>query len=138
MKIKKIDFKKGGGTFLEFSITAVFLTSILIMIVNIFIRRYAIENFELYTTQISRDIVVCSSLDEAQTKAEKEAENLFKDNSNIDYSTLTVEVEYALGSEERWKKGNYIVLTITGDVTGHSDYLPTKYESSNMVMIEKN
>lgn len=126
--------KRGSGTFLEFSITAVMLTSILLMIVNLFIKRYAIEDFELVANQISRDIVVCSSIEQAKEKADKEAQSLADMVSHVNY--LETEVNFAPGSDEEWKKGNYILIKLKGVIAGYSRFVPSEYVTERLVMIE--
>lgn len=136
-KGKKISLISGTGTFLEFSITAVMLTFVLLIIISIFMKRYAIENFDLYTNQIARDIVVCESLDEAQKLAQKEADEFFSRTNNIDRDSIIIEVEYTVGSPEEWKKGNYITVDIRGKICSLGMFISNDYSSSIIMMIEK-
>ena len=122
---------------MEFSIVSVMLTTILLMIVNIFIKRYAIENFELYSDQIARDIVVCESLDAAKELAKNEAEVFFGRTANIELKSLMVDVDYTMGSDREWKKGNYITLTIAGNINGFNMFVGNTYTTDTMMMIEK-
>lgn len=134
--MKRIDFKRGAGTFLEYSITGVMLTVILLMIVGIFIKRYSIENFNLYSNQIARDIVTCTSIEEARQRAEDEAQMYFSNIDTIDMSTLKISVEYSLGSDAEWEKGNYITLYIEGYINSATILTSSYYNTSTMVMIE--
>lgn len=136
MKAKRL--YKGSGTFLEYTITSVILTLILIIMVSIFIKRFSIENFELYSAQIARDIVTCTSLEEAQELAEEEAETFFSEISTIREDDINVFVEYAPGSPEEWRKGNFIVLYIEGKINPLVAMGTTNYNTRTLVMIEKN
>ena len=136
MKINRV--YKGSGTFLEYTITSVMLTGILIIMVSIFIKRYSIENFELYSDQIARDIVTCTSLEEAQELAEEEAETFFSEISTIKDDDINVFVEYAAGSPEEWRKGNFIVLYIEGTINPLIATGTTNYYTRTLMMIEKN
>ena len=91
-KRNKTSLMNGTGTFLEFSIAAVMLTFVLLIIISIFMKRYAIENFDLYTNQIARDIVVCESLNEAQKLAQKEADEFFSRTNNIDRDSIIARI----------------------------------------------
>lgn len=134
----KINFKKGAGTFLEFSITGVMLTWILLMIVGLFMKRYSIEDFELYSEQISREVVVCESLEDARQLAEDRKQELFSQISTIDENSVTISVDYAPGSPQEWKKGNFLVIYVTGHINSTLMITETNYSTRIMVMIENN
>lgn len=134
--IKK--FKKGTGTFLEFSITSVMLLWMFLMFVGIFIKRYTIENFDLYTDRISREIVVCDSLEDAESKARSKAYEYFQELSYVDIQNLNISVDYQIGSDQSWHKGSFVTLTISAPIKSAILIDSTRYEASVMVMIEHN
>lgn len=130
--------KKGTGTFLEYVITSVFLMYFLLLIVGLFMKRYTIEKFDLYTNKIAREIVVCDSLESARQSAQTKMEDYFEEISLINPSEISVSVDYALGSNADWHKGNFITLTIYGKIKSAIMITDTDYEVSVMVMIEHN
>lgn len=130
--------RKGTGTFVEYTITSVFLMWLLLMIVGIFMKRYTIENFDLYTDRIAREIVVCDSLSAAETLARDKADEYFDDLSLVDANQLIVSLDYTIGSDTDWHKGSFITLTIHGKVKSAMLITDTDYEASVMVMIEHN
>lgn len=134
--MKKVNLET-GTSLLEFSITGLFLTFILLALVNIFMKRYAMENFELYTSQIAREIVVCESLEEAQKMAKDLADIYFPMTTNIDSDSLKIYVDYTIGSPTEWKKGSYIDVCVSGTIYSFNMFLPSEYESEIMVMVEK-
>lgn len=104
--MKKINFKK-GATFLEFSVCIVFLMLLLIIVLSIFIRRYISEKCDLYADTMARGIVVCESMDDANLYISSH-QDLF----DYDYiEDVTITIDYLIGSEQEWKKGNYISIT---------------------------
>lgn len=126
-------WKKGSGTFLEFSIVSLMMTCILIFIVHLFSTNSTIADIDLYSSQIARDVVVCSSMEEARAMAETEAEGFL---SSV-VENLVVTVSYYAGSEQEWKKGNYIVVDIEGYIKGYSQGERDYYQHYSLVMIEK-
>lgn len=136
--MKKINFRKGAATFLEFTITATFLTFIVLLIVSLYIKRQTIQKIDLYTDQIARDIVTCTSLEEAQEIAEKKKEEYFSKISHIDISNIQVSVGYAIGSPEEWRRGNYITVIVYGKIKPTLSIGETKYSTRVLKMIEHN
>lgn len=137
-RLKRISFCKGSATFLEFIMTSVFLTVLLLIIVSAFMKYYTIQDFDLYVSKIARDVVTCSSMEEAEELAWQEANELFQDLSFFDRSSMTVSVMYVPGSGEEWKKGNFINVTVTGYINAMGSLTGSYHESNIMMMIEHN
>ena len=130
--------KKVSGTILEYSVTSVMILCMVLMLVSLFMKRYTIENFDLYTDRIGREIVVCDSLEAAERKAREKAEDYFDRFTYIDTDRLSVNVYYQIGADQSWHKGSFIVLTISGPIKSVLMIGETRYESSVTVMIEHN
>ncbi len=107
-KKKKTDFRKGGGTFLEFSVTSLFLITFLMVIVGLFIKRYTIENINLAADQLARDVVVCESFSDAEIVIE-ERKQIFLDLTYV--TDIDIQMDYMLGGNAEWHKGNYIQIS---------------------------
>ncbi len=130
-RLKKIDWRK-GGSFLEFAVISVLLLSLLLVIIGLFIKRFTVERCDMYADAIARDLVTCTSLDEAKDKANDELSYF-----EIPYvENMSVTVDYALGSRQEWKKGNYIVVSFTGEISSVSTLTKTTYNADVMKMIE--
>ena len=130
-RLEKIDWRK-GSSFLEFAVISVLLLSLLLVIIGLFIKRFTVERCDMYADAIARDLVTCTSLDEAKDKANDELSYF-----EIPYvENMSVTVDYALGSRQEWKKGNYIVVSFTGEISSVSTLTKTTYNADVMKMIE--
>lgn len=132
-KLHKIDFTK-GASFLEIGITMFMLLYLLLMVVGIFIKRYTVEQLNLRADEMSRKIIVCTSMDDAEKLAEDNIEIFdlpFVENMKID-------IDYVPGGDASWNKGNYINIYYTADVNSVTVLTKTKYNSRIVKMIENN
>ena len=133
-RLKKIDFRKGGASLLELSITTVLLASLLLIIVGLFTKKYTTENVNLLADQMARKIVVCSSLDEAEQYIDDN-----KDVFDMDFvEDMEIYIDYVPGGEEVWKKGNFINITFHGKINSISAFTDTTYNVTITKMIEHN
>lgn len=138
--MQRIKWKRGGGTFLEFSITGVFLTTILILAIELFYRHYYINNFDLCVNQVARDIVVCDSLEDAKKLAKKNAKEYFEAVDGLSKDDIErVDVYYAAGSNQIWEKGSFIEVYVEGKIGGIGGNIgkKKKHQAIVMMMIER-
>ena len=64
--MNRINWKKGGGEYIGYSISMVLLSYLFILIISFMILNSAMGTIENASALISRDIVTCASLDEAR------------------------------------------------------------------------
>ncbi len=132
-KFKKISWTK-GATFLEFAVVGVMLLLILLVVVGLFLKRFTVERCDMYADAIARDVITCESMEDAVNKANEELSYF-----DIPFvENMTVTVDYAVGSDTNWKKGNYIVLTFSGNISSVITLTETTYMCDVFKMIENN
>lgn len=129
-KRKKLNFRQGGATFLEFMVCGLFLVTFLLFIVGLFIKRYTIENINLAADQLARDVVVCESFSDAETVIE-DRKPIFLELSYV--TDIDIQMDYMLGGTAEWKKGNYIQISYSVKL----DSTLTLNESSYYTIITK-
>lgn len=134
--MNRINWKKGGGEYIGYSISMVLLSYLFILIISFMILNSAMGTIENASALISRDIVTCSSLDEAREKAQKEAEQYLSQCGNIQSDSIRADVGYAAGSDTEWEKGNFLEVTITGYVQTCEPFTSGNKVSSATIMIE--
>ena len=129
----KIDFRRGGASFLEFMVCGVFLITLLLLIVGLFIKRYTIENINLAADQLSRDIIVCESYDDAEDLID-DRKQIFLDMSYV--KDIDIQMDYMLGGNAEWKKGNYIQISYSVTLDSALTIGETSYYTIITKMIE--
>lgn len=127
--------KKGGGEFVGFAISMFFLTSILITIIGAVVLQDSLQYLNMVNQQLARDVIVCENIDDAQETAEKNAKEYFKYKKSI--SDEKVDVFFTPGSEEKWKKGNYITVLISVKIKSISPFTSGRYTSMVITMLER-
>ena len=138
MKKKKVDWKKGSGEFIGFTISCVFLSLFLALIIGVTILNNTGEVMENAVSEIGREIVVCESLEEARSQAQSMAEQVLGPYDSIRAETIEADVDYAPGSDTEWKKGNFIKVFLSAELVSSSPATSGVKEVSAMLMIEKN
>lgn len=135
-KLKK-KIRKGSGGMLEYVVSVIALCYMIILICGIMALQIARNDIEDAAGIISRDIVVCTSLEEAQETAQQEAQALLLDSYFVDVESVEASVYYAPGSAQEWAKGNYVYVSISAYVTSTEPVTSgTKYATS-LAMIER-
>lgn len=129
----KINFRKGGASFLEFMVCGVFLITFLLLIVGLFIKRYTIEDINLAADQLSRDIIVCESYDDAEDLID-DRKQIFLDMSYV--KDIDIQMDYMLGGNAEWKKGNYIQISYSVTLDSALTIGETSYYTIITKMIE--
>lgn len=126
--------KNKGFAMLEAIFTIPTLLFLLLFIVGMFIRQYTVRNVDLYTEYIARTLVVCESMEDAETKAED-----LIDQMELSYlSELEVSIDYLPGSQTTWRKGNYIQIVFHGKLNSVLLFGEKDYDTMITKMIEKN
>lgn len=132
-RIKEIDLRKGGSTFFEFAFCGLFLVIILMIMVGLFIKRYTAENLDLAADQLSRDIVVCASVQEAEDLINQR----LGDFMNLKYvDSIDIDIDYVPGSNTEWKKGSFIRITYFAKVDSALLWKSTTYTNTITRMLE--
>lgn len=134
--MKKIKWKKGAGELIGYTVSMVFLCYLLIIIIGFMILNTNYSALENVSSVIARDAVVCTSLEEARTLAQREAETYLEPYDSITH--VKAEVEYAAGSNNEWLKGNFITVTISGYIRTCEPFTSGNRYSATTVMIENN
>ena len=137
----KKDFQRGAGEFLGFTIGIIGLAFMILMIVGIFQLCMATSQLENAVDLISRDIVTCESLDDANDKANREAQALLEGYQAIEPDSIETEVYYTSGADSDhrdWVKGNFVEVSITVKLTVKNPFINKLRTVTALVMIEKN
>lgn len=134
--MKKINWRKGAGEFIAYAVTISLLCYLLIIIIGFVILSNATGNIENAVTEISRNVIVCDSLTDAQTMAQEQAVQYLGQFSNIDTNSIVAEVGYAAGADAEWKKGGFVEVTISAYVNTCEPFTSGTKSSSTLMMIE--
>lgn len=137
-QIKKINWKEGAGEFIGFTVSVVFLMSFLLLIFGMFMQYRAMGDLDSAVMTISHDIVSCESLEEAQDMAEEEMTWLLGDTKYMPASRMQIRVGYASGSDQEWRKGNFITVSLSAYMNSYDPITKGTREVSAMAMIERN
>lgn len=136
MKRKK--WERGGGTYIGYAIAMTSFCTILILLIGLFQIARTSTQLEHAADKISRDIVVCESLEEAQILAQEELEAYMEGFMiPIKEDHILAEVYYNPGSDAEWKKGNFINLLLTTEYDSRVPFISGTRTVSAMVMIEQ-
>ena len=131
MKIsKKIQFNKGSGEFVAFSVVAPLILSIVIMICAYIQLTVAIREITNALSVSGRSAAVCTSFEDAEAQSLLVAQSAITDR-NI--SNISIKIEYASGYTE-WEKGSIILVTIYADVDTVAPFLTSGTRSRTMVV----
>ena len=134
--MKNINWKKGAGEFIGFTIASIGLLSFLIMILGVSLLNNTSEIMENAVSEIGRQVVTCDSIEEARADAQTIAEYIFKDNHTITPGTVKTEIEFAPGSDQEWKKGNFINIYLSAELVSTTPATSGVKEVSALLMIE--
>lgn len=132
-RIKQINFRRGGATYFEFAFCGLFLVMILMIMVGLFIKRYTAENLDLAADQLARDIVTCSTIQEAEDTINQRLP-VFMSLSYVD--SIDIDVDYVPGSTMEWKKGSFIKITYFAKVDSALLWGDTTYTNTITRMLE--
>lgn len=135
-RLRKPNMRRGAGEMLSFVITLFLMLYILLLLTGLCITFAVSIQMEHIATEIARDIVVCSSLDEAQEQAQQEARVMERDMMFVKVNSVSADVDYVYASEQEWAKGNYIQLTIHAYVKSTEPMTRGWKSIDNIIMIE--
>ena len=129
--------KKGAGGMLEYTVSIIGLAYMVILLSGLMALQISRNDIEDAANLISRDVIVCGSLEEAQELAEKEAKVLLLDSYFVDVESVEASVSFVPGSGTEWEKGNYVYVSISAHVSSTEPLTSgTKYATA-MAMIER-
>lgn len=133
----RINFRKGAVT-LEALGCSIIILFCLMMVFHIYFQSLARILVEEACVQVSHDVVSCSSFEEAEELAEEEVQERLDHYRDIDASSIECEVYYAIGSEQEWKKGNFLTVEVSAKPV--SPFSPVNFRCRKImtVMIERN
>ena len=131
----KRKLQKGSGEFIGFSISMVGLCSFLVFFIGFYLFFQTTLAMENAANLVGRDVVVCESLEEAEELAQDGAETLLSGYQGLE--NIRAYVDYTPGSDEEWKKGNFITVTIMADMTFSVPMVDSTKTVTNVVMIER-
>ena len=117
--LKKINWKKGYGEVIGYTIAVLFLIGFFSQIVGIYMYARCGHTLNDAVMNIGRSLVTEESIDDAQAKAKKGLEKY-----------------YASGSKKEWTKGNFITVSIVAHIKSNCFITPKVTTVSSMVMIE--
>ena len=133
---RKINFKKGAGEIIAFTVSAVILTSFLLLMIGMFSMDQSIKTMDEVAGTVARDIVVCENLEQAEKKCEKNAKKYLKYEHNL--SNIKTDVKFTDGFPKLWTRGNFVTITITADIHTASPVTNIKHaKTSTIAMIER-
>lgn len=111
MKNKRVQWKKGNGEFIGFTLISICISSIIIILIAVLQYSNSLNDITKALEVASRAAAVCTSYDDAQTQAQTVAESAV---TNADLENISVDVAYAGGSNT-WQSGTFLTVTVTAD-----------------------
>lgn len=87
-------------------------------------------------SEIGRQVVTCDSIEEARADAQTIAEYIFEDNHTITPGTVKTKIKFAPGSDQEWKKGNFINIYLSAELVSTTPATSGVKEVSALLMIE--
>lgn len=130
----KKHLRKGGGELLGFSIGLVLFLWILSFFVGLIITENALNDMEYAVIMASRKAIVCDSMDNAKEESGKIVQEIMARNHAV--SNIQVDIRYTPGSEQEWKKGNYIDVAVLGEIHTSNPLLNDYRHVKETIMIE--
>ena len=106
----KIDFKKGASEMIGFSIALIIILNIFAYLLSMVVIQDALADMTFAVNTASREAIVCDSMESATQTATDVVNELIQRNGAI--TETRVDVRYTPGSEQEWKKGNFIDVAI--------------------------
>lgn len=131
----KKNFKRGAGEFIGFTITSIFLITLLILFVSFSTLENGLTALENCTDIVARDVVVVKDLSAARKQAQAQASEMLKAYKNC--SNVKTKVTYAPGCDT-WEKGAFIRVSVSAKVKTYDPFTTSKHTYSTLVMVEKN
>lgn len=136
MRKKKINWRKGTGEFIGFTIASIGLVTFLIMIISVSLLDHTSEMMENAVSEIGRQVVTCDSIEEAREDAQIIAEYVLEGNSTVVDGSVEADVEYSVGADAQWQKGNYITVYLSAELDNMFPSTSGTKEVSAILMIE--
>ena len=134
--LKKINWKKGYGEVIGYTIAVLFLIGFFSQIVGIYMYARCGHTLNDAVMNIGRSLVTEESIDDAQAKAKKGLEKYMGDTQIMPLNEMSISVDYASGSKKEWTKGNFITVSIVAHIKSNCFITPKVTTFSSMVMIE--
>lgn len=110
----------------------------LILILQVYYQVHGSMIVEQTLVEVSQMTVYCKSLDEAASVTAEEAEERLGHYMDIDPASIRTVVDYTLGSEQEWKKGNFLTITIRADLISPFTSRHISCQKDRKMMIERN
>lgn len=130
--LSKINFRKGSASY-ELAFTVVLLFFLLLVIIGIFIKRYTVQNLNLLTDELAREVVICDSKDDAEAFVNDNI-HYFNDMSYVENTEIYI--DYLPGGKTDWKKGTFIAISVSADLDSITTLKNTRYYTRVIKMIE--
>lgn len=105
---KKINWRKGSGEFLAFTVISIFISVIIVLLVAVLQFSTSLNNITKAVEAAGRAVAICTSYEDAQHQAQVVAESAISDANITDIST---KVSYVTGNDT-WESGAYLTVTV--------------------------
>lgn len=119
---------------LGFSVGLLTFLTILAYFVGFVIIQTAANDMDYAVISASRAAVVCDNMDSATERATEIANEVLQRNGMV--SDIRVDVRYTPGSEQEWKKGNYIDVAVICKVHTIAPLVDDERHAKETIMIE--
>lgn len=133
-RTKPARWEKAAGEMLSWAFSLVGMLFLMMIVIGCIVLDHHLQDLDTVSQRIARDVVVCNSLTEAQKQAEMEAKKLMPKTPVV--RNVKAYVQYAPGSEKKWKKGNYLFVTVSVRLRSGLPAVSGTHENSTMTMIE--
>lgn len=130
-------FRKGAVTIEALGCSLIILFCFM-MVFHIYFQALAGILVEEACVQVSHDVVSCSSFEEAEELAKEEVQERLDHYRDIDASSIECIVYYAIGSEQVWRKGNFLTIEVSAKPISPFSPVNIRCRKIMTVMIERN
>ena len=102
--LKKINWEKGYGEVIGYTIAVLFLIGFFSQIVGIYMYARCGHTLNDAVMNIGRSLVTEESINDAQAQAKKGLEKYMGDTQIMPLNEMSISVDYASGSKKEWTK----------------------------------
>lgn len=125
-------WKKGNGEMIGFAIAGLVICSIFLIMVSFLQLSVGLNSISKALNVVGRSVAVCTSKEDAETQAQRVAENSI---TYINVEDPQTSVDYVTAGDE-WQSGVFVRVKVSGMVKTMAPFINRRYEKNVLICIE--
>lgn len=125
-------WKKGNGEMIGFAIAGLVICSIFLIMVSFLQLSVGLNSISKALNVVGRSVAVCTSKEDAETQAQRVAENSI---TYINVEDPQTSVDYVTAGDE-WQSGVFVRVKVSGMVKTMTPFINRRYEKNVLICIE--